>query len=110
LGLHLELVALRTRRHGGPGDKGGNTQGGREPRTERHGLPRMWETTGGTHEPAGLMSGLVLPKTATSSTSSLVTRSSFHPRFRMSLCQTLSLSHSAALARKTRRSATCSQV
>ena len=46
---------------------------------------------------------------ATTSASSLVILSSFHPRFRMSVRQPMSFSHSAALARKTRRSATFSQ-
>ncbi len=46
---------------------------------------------------------------ATTSAFSLVILSSFHPRFRMSVRQPMSFSHSAALARKTRRSATFSQ-
>src|SRR2546427_3631121 len=46
---------------------------------------------------------------ATTSASSLVILSSFHPRFRMSVRQPMSFSQSAALARKTRRSATFSQ-
>ncbi len=46
---------------------------------------------------------------ATTSASSLVILSSFHPRFRMSVRQPMSFSHSAVLARKTRRSATFSQ-
>ena len=40
---------------------------------------------------------------------SLATLSSFHPRFRMSVRQPISFSHSSVLVRKTRRSATFSQ-
>src|SRR5712664_2283070 len=52
---------------------------------------------------------LVRPKMATTSVSSLVTLSNFHPRLRMSFRQTMSFSHSAAVVRKTRKSATFSQ-
>src|SRR6266516_818447 len=52
---------------------------------------------------------LVRPKMATTSVSSLMTLRSFHPRFRMSLRQLMSFSHSAAVVRKTRKSATFSQ-
>ena len=52
---------------------------------------------------------LVRPKMATTSVSSLVTLSNFHPRFSMSFRQPISFSHSTAVARKTRRSATLSQ-
>src|SRR5260370_4514244 len=52
---------------------------------------------------------LVRPKMATTSVPSLVTLSSFHPRLRMSFRQVMSFSHSSAVVRKTRRSATFSQ-
>ena len=52
---------------------------------------------------------LVRPKMATISVSSLVTLSSFHPRFRMSVRHPMSFSHSWGVVRKTRRSATFSQ-
>src|SRR6266550_9277246 len=52
---------------------------------------------------------LVRPKMATTSVSSLVTLSSFHPRLSMSFRQVMSFSHSGAVVRKTRRSATFSQ-
>src|SRR5688572_1567761 len=52
---------------------------------------------------------LVRPKMATTSVSSLDTFSSFHPRLRMSVRQTMSFSHSSAVVRNTRRSATFSQ-
>src|SRR6267154_5922114 len=52
---------------------------------------------------------LVRPKMATTSVSSLVTLSSFHPRLSMSFRQVMSFSHSGAVVRKTRRSATLSQ-
>jgi|SwirhisoilCB2_FD_contig_101_580938_length_588_multi_16_in_0_out_0_2 hypothetical protein len=51
----------------------------------------------------------VRPKMATTSVSSLVTLSSFQPRLRMSVRHTMSFSHSSALVRKTRKSATFSQ-
>jgi hypothetical protein len=52
---------------------------------------------------------LVRPKIATTSVSSLDTLSSFHPRLRMSVRQVISFSHSSAVVRKTRKSATFSQ-
>ena len=52
---------------------------------------------------------LVRPKMATTSVSSLVTFRSFHPRFRISVRQAMSFSHSGGVVRKTRRSATFSQ-
>src|SRR5437867_12521512 len=52
---------------------------------------------------------LVRPKMATTSVSSLMTLRSFHPRLRMSVRQPMSFSHSAAVVRKTRKSATFSQ-
>src|SRR5260370_27791059 len=52
---------------------------------------------------------LVRPKIATTSVSSLVTLRSFHPRLRISVRHPMSFSHSSAVVRKTRRSATFSQ-
>src|SRR6266571_9373826 len=52
---------------------------------------------------------LVRPKMATTSVSSLMTLRSFHPRRRMSVRQPMSFSHSSAVVRKTRKSATFSQ-
>ena len=51
----------------------------------------------------------VRPKMATTSVSSLDTLSSFQPRLRMSVRHAMSFSHSAAVVRKTRKSATFSQ-
>src|SRR5437879_13541311 len=51
---------------------------------------------------------LVRPKMATTSVSSLVTLSNFHPRFRMSVRQVMSFSHPWAVVRQTRRSTTFS--
>src|SRR5258705_365969 len=52
---------------------------------------------------------LVRPKIATTSVSSLVTLRSFQPRLSMSVRQPMSFSHSSAVVRKTRKSATFSQ-
>src|SRR6266850_4025268 len=52
---------------------------------------------------------LVRPKIATTSVSSLVTLRSFQPRLSMSVRQPMSFSHSLAVVRKTRKSATFSQ-
>ena len=52
---------------------------------------------------------LVRPKMATTSVSSLDTFSSFQPRLRISVRHTMSFSHSSAVVRKTRKSATFSQ-
>ena len=52
---------------------------------------------------------LVRPKMATTSVPSLETFSSFQPRLRISVRHAMSFSHSSAVVRKTRKSATFSQ-
>jgi len=89
----------------GPGDRAVRTR-----RHERHGGDPAPGAHGCAPWPADgrARSAFVRPKIATISGPSLDTRSNFHPRFPMSARHEISFSHSLAVVRNTRRSATSS--